>query len=130
MSGPRPKGLPSRLPHCLKKRRLLNDQELSPTLCRDYGNKFLNLGWHEDALEFLLRGNDSQGLEKIKAHAVETGDAYLLARLGKHAPEVWQRLGQQARSLGKYAFARKAFELAGDTEQAAAAAHLGPASER
>jgi hypothetical protein len=120
------KVLPSGIPNCLKKRRLLNEQELNPALCRETGEKFLHLGWWEDALEFFLKGNDREGLEKVQAQAVETGDAFLLARTGKHPPEVWRRLGERALSLGKFSFARKAFELAGDTDQAARAAGLIP----
>ena len=69
------------MPTCLKKRRLLNETELSPELCRDYGEKFLALGWWDDALEFFQRGNYEEGLEKIKAHCLESGDAIGLKRL-------------------------------------------------
>lgn len=119
-----PKILPAGLPPCLKKRRLLNDPGMSPAVCRQYGEKFLEVGWWEDALEFFHRGNDAAGREKIKAHCLETGDAYLLARLGKQAPEVWRRVGEAALSRGKFHFARRAFELAGDEDQTAMVAGL------
>lgn len=118
MTGPAAKGLPKGMPDCLKKRRLLNDKELSPELCRDYGEKFLALGFREDALEFFSRGNYGPGLEKLKAQALESGDAYLMARLGSHAPEVWRQLADQALKLGKIQFARRALEKAGDRDQA------------
>jgi hypothetical protein len=113
------------VPGCLKKRRLLNDKQLSPALCRQYGEKYLSLGWWEDALEFFQKGREAAGLEKIKAHALEGGDAYLLARLDK-APEpaVWRQLAEKALTLGKLHFARRAFELAGDSEKSAAVAQL------
>jgi hypothetical protein len=119
------KGLPPGVPGCLKKRRLLNEKELAPGLCREYGEKFFSLGWWEDALEFFQRGNVSEGLEKLRAHCLETGDAYLLGRLGKtHTPEVWLRLADRALALEKLHFARRAYELAGDADQAAMVAGL------
>lgn len=115
----RPKGTPD----CLKKRRLLNDASLSPALCRTYGEKFLALGWLEDALEFFQKGNYPEGLEKIETQALESGDAYLLARLGRQPdPHRWRRLAEQAQALGKFHFARRALEAAGEKDQAEALA--------
>jgi hypothetical protein len=112
--------LPKGLPGCLKKRRLLNEPELKPELCREYGEKFLAQGWWEDALEFFQKAGDSQGLEKIKNHCLATGDAYLLGRLGVgQDPQTWRQLAEQALDLGKLRFARRAYELAGDPDKAA-----------
>jgi len=108
------------LPDCLKKRRLLNEKELSPALCQDYGEKFLALGWWEDALEFFRRGKVDAGLEKLRAHGLESGDAFLLSRLGPQSSEVWRQVAEQALKLGKIEFARRAWERAGDREKAAA----------
>jgi hypothetical protein len=116
--------LPKGVPNCLKKRQLLNDKMLSPALCRDYGNKFLALGWHEDALEFFKKGEITAELEKLKAQSLETGDAFLLARVGKQEPEVWRRLAERALALGKLHFARRAFEIAGDADKTAMVAGL------
>ena len=86
-------GLPPGVPGYLKKRRLLNEPELAPALCREHGDKFFALGWWDDALEFYQKGNITEGLEKLRAQALETGDAFLLARLGKdHDPQVWRAL--------------------------------------
>lgn len=112
--------LPQRVPGSIKKRQLLNDQELKAETCREYGEKFLALGWWEDALEFFQKGHDPQGLEKIKNHCLETGDAYLLARLGvPQDPHTWQRLATRALDLGKFRFARRAYKLSGDPDKAA-----------
>jgi hypothetical protein len=110
--------LPKGMPDCLKKRRLLNDKELSPELCRDYGEKFFALGFWEDALEFFSRGRYEPGLEKLKAQALEDGDAYLMTRLGPHSPEVWRQVADRALQSGKIQFARRALEQAGDRDQA------------
>lgn len=118
------KPLPPGMPGCLKKRRLLNEKELSPDLCREYGEKFLAMEWWEDALEFFQKGNYQEGLEKIKAHCLESGDAFLLGRLGKDwDPDLWRQVAERALALGKVQFARRALEMAGDKKKAAA---LGP----
>jgi hypothetical protein len=123
------KSLPPGILDCLKKRRLLNEKELSPELCREYGEKFLALEWWEDALEFFQKGNCQEGLEKIKAHCLESGDAFLLGRLGKNLdPDLWRQVAEKALALGKVQFARRALEMAGDTEKAAALNHQ-PAGE-
>ena len=123
------KPLPKGMPTCLKKRRLLNEKELSPDLCREYGEKFLALGWMEDALEFFQRGNLQEGVEKIKAHCLESGDAYLLGRIVKGGdPDLWRRVADRGLALGKVQFARRALEMAGEKEQAAALS-LKPAGE-
>ncbi|MFH1595532.1 MAG: hypothetical protein ABIG94_04065 [Pseudomonadota bacterium] len=117
--------VPPGVPNCLKKRRILNQKDLSPDLCRQYGEKFFSLGWWEDALEFFQKGKVTEGLEKVKAHCLETGDAYLLARLSKeHDPEVWMALADRALALEKFHFARRAYELAGDFDKAAMVAGL------
>jgi hypothetical protein len=108
--------LPKGLPDCLKKRRLLNDKGLSPELCRDYGEKFLALGFWEDALEFFLRGNYGPGLDKLKALAIEAGDPHIMARLGPHSQEIWRQVADRALKLRKIQFARRALEQAGDKD--------------
>jgi tetratricopeptide (TPR) repeat protein len=110
--------LPRVMPDCLKKRRLLNDKNLNPELCRDYGEKFFALGFFEDALEFFRRGNYQDGLDRLKAQAVEMGDAYLMSRLGPQPPEVWRQVAAQALKSRKLHFARRALEQAGDREEA------------
>jgi hypothetical protein len=115
--------LPKGIPNCLKKRQLLNDQ-LSSDLCREYGQKFLELGWREDALEFFKKGGLADDLEKLKAYCLETGDAFMLWRLGQQAPQDWRELGERALALGKLYFARRAFEFAGDDEKTAMVAGL------
>jgi hypothetical protein len=92
---------------------------LSLNLCREYGLKFLELGWREDALEFFKKGEVSEELEKLKDFSIETGDAFLLARIGSREPEDWRRLAERALAGGKLHFARRAFEIAGDDDKTA-----------
>ncbi len=118
MFGQSSKVLPRGLPDCLKKRGLLNDKTVNPEVCREYGEKFLALGFWEDALEFFSLGNCQEGLDELKAQALETGDAFIMGRLGPHPPEVWRQVAEQALKLDKVHFARRALEQAGDWEQA------------
>lgn len=120
---PAPPALPKGIPNCLKKRQLLNDQ-ISPDLCREYGQKFLELEWREDALEFFKKGGLAEDLDKLKAYSLETGDAFMLWRLAHQAPEDWRLVGERALALGKLYFARRAFEFAGDDENTAVVAGL------
>ncbi len=116
--------VPKGIPNCLKKRQLLNENGLNPTLCRDYGHKFHELGWWEDALEFFKKGEFAEELEKLKDYSLETGDAFVLARLGNREPEVWRRLAERALALGKLYFARRGFEMAGDDDKVAMVSDL------
>ncbi len=117
---PQPKRvLPQGVPGCLKKRQLLNDPDLKAEHCREYGEKFLALGWWEDALGFFQKCQDSSGLEKVKNHCLETGDAYLLARMGvPQDPPTWRQLAMRAQELGKLRFALRAYDLSGDPDKA------------
>ena len=108
----------------MKKRQLLNDKVLSPSSCREYGRKFMELGWRNDALEFFKKGGAADELQKLTAYCLETGDAFLLGRLGQQEPQVWRRLAERALARGKLYFARRAFEIAGDADNAAMVAGL------
>jgi len=118
MAKPAGQALPRGVPDSLKKRQLLNETNINPEMCREYGEKFLDLGLFDDALEFFKRAQYEPGLDKIKEQALGNGDAYLMTRLGSHPPEVWRQVAEQALKLGKIQFARRAFEQAGDQEQA------------
>ncbi len=118
-SGP---GAPRGIPDCLKKRRLLHDQEISPELCRQLGEKFLALQWWEDALEFFAKGGVREGLARLREVALAAGDAHLLARLGERDPAVWRQAADTALAQGKLHFAFRALKAAGDDEAAAALA--------
>ena len=111
-----------KLPGFLKKKKLLDDPQLSADVCRAYGDLFFAAGWLADALDFYLKGNDAAGLARLQALAVESGDAFLLERLlqaqGREAPELWPQVAAAASAAGKDTLARWAQERSG---QAAAA---------
>jgi predicted Zn-dependent protease len=123
-------GMPRGLPDCLKKRRLLHEKAVRPEVCRQLAEKFFALGWWEDALEFFRKAQAQDGLDKLKAQALASGDAHLLARLGEQDPEVWRRLAETASAQGKEYFARKARLAAGEGEPAAPSAAAGGRQDR
>jgi hypothetical protein len=105
------------LPGFLKKKKLLDDANLSAADCRKYGSLFLQAGWLADALDFFLKGNVSEGLNQLQELALETGDAFLLERLlqaqGREAPELWQQVAAQAATRQKITLAHWANDRAG-----------------
>lgn len=118
--------LPRNMPDCLKKRALLNNSQLAPETARDYGRKFLALGWLDDALDFFLKAQDTQALEELQLLSLETGDVFLLERLIKarslEVPEeLWRQIGEKALALEKIRSAQRAFERGGLPEKAALA---------
>ncbi len=74
---------------------------------------------------FSKRATIPKDWRRLKITALETGDAYLLARLGvPQDPLTWRRLATRAQELGKFRFARRAYELSGDADKAAMVAAL------
>ncbi len=113
----------------LKKKKLLDDPHLPAATCREYGDLCLAQGWLADALDFYLKGQDTAGLEKLQAIALETGDAFLLERLlqaqGRQDPVLWQQVAEAAVAAGKETMARWAQERAAQSGAAAGSPALG-----
>jgi len=109
---------------CLRKKALLDSDQLSPDKCREYGRQLLAQDRWDDALEFFLKANDTDSISEMLAIAREHGDAYLLERLLKATPHdspeaLWQQMGERARELDKNHFAHRAFVKAGNEMMAA-----------
>jgi hypothetical protein len=111
------------LPSFLKKKKLLDNIHLPAEECRKYGNLFLEAGWLTDAMEFFIKGNISEGLQKLEALAVASGDAFLLERLlqfqGREARELWKQVADRAAAQEKFTMAQWANERAGKNVRAA-----------
>jgi hypothetical protein len=105
------------LPSFLKKKKLLDSANLPAEECRKFGNLFLEAGWLADALEFFIKGNITEGLQKLEALALESGDAFLLERLlqvqGREAPELWEQVAARAAAQEKFTMVQWADERAG-----------------
>jgi len=108
------------LPDYREKQKVLYIDTRSADELIAYGDGYLAANRIFDALEFYAKAKHQPGLEKIRETAISTGDAMLFEQAAKalrreHAREEWNRLGRQAITLKKYAFARYAFEQIGDT---------------
>lgn len=102
------------IPSFLKKKKLLDHVDLPAAECGRYGRLFLAAGALADALDFFLKGNDTEGLDQLRDLAVDTGDAFLLERLGQaqglDTPELWEKVAIKAAALEKFTLARWAEE--------------------
>ena len=95
----------------------MDNANLPAEECRKYGNLFLEAGLLTDALEFFIKGNISEGLRELEALALDSGDAFLLARLlqvqDREARELWEQLAARAAAQEKFTMAQWANERAG-----------------
>jgi len=98
----------------LKQKILYVDHNGAETL-QNYGDLFYAEGNFSDALDFYQKAKFTEGLQKIKNAALETGDTMLFQRVAKAlswepAPADWENLARAALNLKKYLFARHALE--------------------
>jgi hypothetical protein len=109
------------LPNSLQKRKLLFDKKTPPERIISYGEMFLREGRLNEAAELFSLAAHEEGLEEIKALAVEKGDSFLYGVASKGSPEggkpeVWETLGKRAMDLKKYTHAVRAFRTAENAE--------------
>ena len=109
-----------KLPWALEKRDLLYGKK--GVDYRYWGDLFYKAERYADALEFYLRGDVEEGIEKLKRFALETGDYYILAKIEEKYPgrierEEWRRAAQKAEELGKFSMAVWLYEKCGDKEK-------------
>ncbi|MBP7341673.1 MAG: hypothetical protein PHG54_11050 [Smithellaceae bacterium] len=111
----------NKLPDYRLKQKLLYIDKTSPATLISYGDMYLKAGALSDALDFYARAAHRAGLEKIKALALEQGDAFLFQGAAKAlgislAAADWEAVAGRAADLGKYFFARRALEKTNSTE--------------
>ena len=111
-----------KLPDYKSKQKILYIDNTEPETLVNYGDLFLAEGKVSDALEFYKKANYYDGLEKIKAIALETADVMLYAQamkaLNKEPSALeWEQIGEKAIALKKYFFAKHALEKAGKPHQ-------------
>lgn len=110
-----------KLPDYRLKQKTLYIDKTSPDTLIQYGDLYLEKGAPADALDFYARGKSREGMEKIKALALETGDAFLFQNaaraLGNEPSQAdWEAIAARATDLGKYLFARRALEKTNNAE--------------
>ena len=104
-----------KLPDYKEKQKILYRDNTSPTALTAYGDKYLEAERLSDAIDFYQKANHIEGLEKIRNMVVADGDVmdfqHTLNALNVDASrEEWNRIGERALELKKYAFAIHAFE--------------------
>lgn len=107
------------IPDFQKKQRILYIDRRPAKELITYGDNYLATGRLFDAVDCYQRANHTSGLEKIREIAESAGDTMLFQQVMKALvrtiPEdEWDRIGQQALSLKKYAFSLYAFEKSGN----------------
>ncbi|HUH66879.1 MAG TPA: hypothetical protein VLZ07_10640 [Syntrophales bacterium] len=113
-----------KLPNYQEKQHILYIKSPSEKDLVAYGDAFLEEGKTSDAAEFYQKASYAEGLLKIKGMALESGDVMLLQQVMKPlrqsvTDETWNVIGQRATDLGKYEFARYAFEKSGNESMVA-----------
>jgi hypothetical protein len=96
-------GIPT---HYIKKRDLLHSEKSSAAVLAQTGREFLKIERFSDALDFLEKARDQEGIKQIKQIAMERGDTFLLSRLDRYDRELvsvaeWEEAGRKASSLGR-----------------------------
>lgn len=102
-----------------KVRVLLTDPRQTAADHDRHGDLFLADGRPNIAMMFYERSGSKDRLAKVLAKAVEAGDTFLVEWIFKARPElvdagVWVKTGESAFRAKKFAFARDAFQRAGD----------------
>lgn len=104
--------------NCLEKRDLLNQSAVSVEMLREWGERFEQSGMLYDAVDFFKKAYANEALERLLDTAREDGDLFLYQKIAKilkidPSRDEWISLGTRAEELGKTAFARQAYRLAG-----------------
>jgi len=102
-----------RLPRPLRRRDILYGVETPAEELVEHAGLYFEENLVFDAADFFARAKDRPGLARVKARAIEMGDAFLLHVVQQALPELvsdadWKDLGDRARSLGKDAYAARA----------------------
>ena len=109
------------LPDYRSKQKLLYVDKVNQNTLQKHGDSFLEGDFLFDALDFYQKAGFNSGLQKIKDIALERGDVMLFQQAAKALnlelkPSDWEAIGQKAKGLKKYYFARHAFQKADNEE--------------
>jgi tetratricopeptide (TPR) repeat protein len=110
------------LPTLLEKRtKLYGDAELPPEHLIRRGDAYFQAEQHTAAIAFYSKAKHRPGLEKAKALALESGNAFLLMEIARAHPDMvsneeWIALGRRAEELGKFQYAITAYEASAHRE--------------
>jgi tetratricopeptide (TPR) repeat protein len=110
-----------KLPDYRLKQKILYIDQPDPEILQNYGDLFFAEGNFSDALDFYQKAQFTDGLQKIKNDALNSGDVMLFLRAAKMlnlelTSADWENIGQKAIDLKKYFFARHALEKANNED--------------
>ncbi len=109
-----------KLPDPLEKREWIYNQKEGQSKLKELGFAYLERKNYNDACDCFDKIEDEEGLVKIKAIAIEDGDAFLAQKIqGDSAlsKEEWQKLAKNAQSKGKFHFTIAAYTAIGEEEK-------------
>src|SRR5262245_57891424 len=100
-------------------RVLLTDPRQTAADHDRHGDLFLQDGRPNIAMMFYERSGSKDRISKVLRQAVDAGDTFLVEWVFKIKPDLvdagaWSRTGESALRAKKFAFARDAFQRAGD----------------
>ena len=106
----------SKLPGSIERRHLI-ERELSPAQALRYAEAYLEEGFDQDAIEFLVKAEAGDQLEAMRRRSIESGDTFLLRMVAAATDvasdrEEWTRLAEAAAAAGKERYAAEARRLA------------------
>jgi len=123
-----------KLPDYRLKQKILYVDHTSPETFKKYGDLFFADGNFSDALDFYFKANFTEGLQKIKYAAIDSGDVMLFLQTARALnmelkTADWEIIGRNALGLKKYFFARHALEKANNEEALSSLAKIMEAEE-
>ncbi len=100
------------IPDALKRRHWI-EQDLDPARAARVAAAYLAEGRRFEALAFLAKAGDTDGIRRVRDAAVAEGDVFLLREssgLLEEEPDLatWRALAENAASAGKDSYAREA----------------------
>ncbi|MBF0528072.1 MAG: hypothetical protein HQK55_02130 [Deltaproteobacteria bacterium] len=98
---------------CLTRRQLLNSTQQAPDKYRQIAHQMVQEGFISDAVDFLSKSGDAEGIDSLVEQVINEGDYFLLLKTTKNLGRMpnrneLERLVQKAAELGKTSFAIQA----------------------
>ncbi|NRA07783.1 MAG: hypothetical protein HRU02_06440 [Myxococcales bacterium] len=102
----------SGIPGALERRHLV-EKDLAPAHAQRIADAYLAEDRRLEAVDFLGKVDPADGLQELRAQAVEEGDVFLLRGVAqamgeRPSREEWQALAESASTLGKLRYAEEA----------------------
>lgn len=115
----------------LTKREKIYDPRVGDEERNALAMRYLEADRPAEALEFLERTGDRDGLLRVRAWAVEHGEAFILTQTERFLrdqapPAEWRAAAERAARDARWHHAQTAYERAGDEAEAARAAENVP----